>query len=90
MTTIRRSSSLSPTGRYDTSDRGKKTGHARDCARGPVIADAANAAIVGVAANAAIVGVAANAAIVCVAANPAINARSERRDQFLAVCFSIS
>jgi hypothetical protein len=81
MTTIRRSSSLSPTGRYDTSDRGKKTGHARDCARGPVIADAANAAIVGVAAN---------AAIVCVAANPAINARSERRDQFLAVCFSIS
>ena len=72
---------MSRAGRYDTADRGKKTGHARDCARGPVIADAANAAIVGVAAN---------AAIVCVAANAAINAGSERGDQFLAVCFSIS
>jgi hypothetical protein len=54
MTTIRRSSSLLPTACYDTAERGKKTGHARDCARGPVIADAANAAIVGAAANAAI------------------------------------
>ena len=72
MTTIRRSSGLPPTGRCDTGDRGKKTGHARDYACGPVIADAANAAIVDVAAKA------------------AINARSERGDQFLAVCFSIS
>jgi hypothetical protein len=72
MTTIRRSSSLPPIARYDTANRGKKTGHARDCARGPVVADAANAAIVSVAANA------------------AINARSERGDQFLAVCFSMS
>jgi hypothetical protein len=71
MTTIRRSSSLPPIARY-TADRGKKTGHARDCARGPVVADAANAAIVGIAANA------------------AIKARSERGDQFLAVCFSMS
>jgi hypothetical protein len=63
---------LSPTGRYDTTDGGKKTGHTRHCAGGPVIADAANAAIV------------------CVAANAAINAGSERGDQFLAVCFSIS
>jgi hypothetical protein len=63
MTTIRRSSSLPPIARYDTADRGKKPGHARDCARGPVVADAANAAI---------------------------NARSERGDQFLAVCFSMS
>jgi hypothetical protein len=54
MTTIRRSSSLPPIARYDTADRGKKTGHARDFARGPVVADAANAAIVGIAANAAI------------------------------------
>jgi hypothetical protein len=81
MMTLRRSSSSPAAARYGAGDIGKKKGHARDCARGPVIADAASAAIVGVAAN---------AAIVCVAANPAINARSERRDQFLAVCFSIS